>query len=437
MTNIPLFSVTELSRSIKISLEKKYEIIRVRGEITGYKEWNGHLLFSLKDETSLISCRIWSNKAHLIDIKLEDGLEVVSTGKISTHMQRSNYNFIIDEIELAGEGALLKVIEKRKEKYKKLGYFDEKNKIKLPYLPYKIGVITSIEGAVIEDIKKRIYERFPSHLIIWPVSVQGKKSEYEVSQAVKGLNNLKIKPDVIIIARGGGSTEDLMPFNSELVLNSIYDSKIPIVSAIGHETDYTLSDFVSDKRASTPTNAADIVVPEHNILSKNISSLLEVLESNTYGYIKKKNYKLDSVFSKIKNPKLIIELAKKKYVSNYVNINIIINNLIANNNMIIKRSYLNNPRNIMENRKKSYVNLEKKYTKAFSRFIFSKIKELNNLNRILETLSYEKILDKGFVILKDKDNKIIKDIEKLKVDDILNIKFLRGKVVAEIKKIQN
>ena len=436
MSNIPVYSVTELSNSIKDSLERKYERVKVRGEITGYKNWNGHLLFNLKDESSLLSCRIWKNRVSYLEFFPEDGLEIISVGKISTHMQRSNYNFIIEDIQLAGEGELLKIIERRKDKFKKLGYFDDNKKKKIPFLPKIIGIVTSLSGAVIEDIKKTISERFPSHLILWPASVQGPKSENQLSNAINGFNRLRKKPDVIIIARGGGSIEDLMPFNSERVIEAIYQSSIPIVSAVGHETDHTLADLVADKRASTPTNAADITVPDLKILSESLVSLEYALKNNIQSNIKKNFYRYEAVKSKITHPKKIIDILKYNYVNNFQIVEERVSSLIFNYNSILSKTFLKKPRRYIENREKILKKLEKSYFNAISKFLIFKKKSLENYIKILETSSYQRLLEKGFVLLKNDKNELVKTINKVKVNDNLNIQFLKGKIFANVKKIE-
>ena len=262
MSNIPVFSVSELSHLIKKKLENDFSYIQIKGEISDLKLWNGHFLFNLKDHKGVIAARIWSNRVPFLSFKPEEGLEITATGKISTHVAKSSYNLIIDNIRATSEGEFLKLIEFRKRKLKEEGIF--KKSQALPLLPDKIGIVTSLTGAVIEDIKNKISIKFPCHLLIYPISVQGNRAEEDLVNAIRSLNTIKKKnaPDVIIIARGGGSVEDLMPFNSEKLAYEIFNSKIPIISAIGHETDFSISDFAADFRASTPTAAADMVVPE-------------------------------------------------------------------------------------------------------------------------------------------------------------------------------
>ena len=322
MSNIPEYSVSEISLSIKNSLEAKFSRVKIKGEISGLtKAKSGHLYFNLKDEDSVLSSIIWRGKASFLEVVPEEGLEVIALGKISTYTPRSNYNFIIENISFAGEGALLKLIEERKKKLQKLGYFDEKNKKKLPFIPDKIGIITSATGAVIEDMKKRIKERFPSKILLLPVAVQGEKSEEEIENAIKEFNLLDKKPDVIILARGGGSLEDLMSFNSEKIANAIYTSNIPIISAVGHETDFSISDFVADVRASTPTAAADIVVPERKELWEKIQYLAVNKKNYLENLINLKTYKLDNFEGKALDPDVFLKRLEDKVYLEYDKIN--------------------------------------------------------------------------------------------------------------------
>ena len=266
-SNIEPYSVSQLSYSLKQLVEDNFSWVRVRGEISGFKRAaSGHMYFALKDENSLIDIVCWRSVADKLTLFPEDGLEVIATGKITTYAARSRYQLVLQNVEIAGEGALLKLLEDRKKKFSEEGLFDQSRKRFIPYLPEIIGVITSPTGAVIQDILHRISERFPRHVIMWPVLVQGKGAAEDVAQAITGFNSFKTKnsnrtPDVLIIARGGGSLEDLWAFNEEVVVRAAAESSIPIISAIGHETDVTLLDMVADLRAPTPTAAAEMSVP--------------------------------------------------------------------------------------------------------------------------------------------------------------------------------
>jgi exodeoxyribonuclease VII large subunit len=267
-TNLPELTVSELSAALKRTVEETYPYVRLRGEVLNYKgpHSSGHVYFSLKDEGARIDAVIWKGVFGRLRFKPEEGLEVVATGKITTYPGKSSYQIVIDVIEPAGVGALMALLEERKKKLAAEGLFDEKRKRPLPYLPRVIGVVTSPTGAVIRDILHRLSDRFPRHVLVWPVRVQGETCAAEVAAAIHGFNALTSggaipRPDVIIVARGGGSLEDLWGFNEEIVVRAAAASKIPLVSAIGHETDFTLLDLVADRRAPTPTAAAEMIVP--------------------------------------------------------------------------------------------------------------------------------------------------------------------------------
>ena len=241
--------------------------IKVRGEVSDIKKaTSGHIYFSLKDKDSVLSAICWKGSSRQCAAHIQEGLEIICTGKLSTYPGRSNYQMIVEAAEPAGVGALLKLLKERKEKLEKEGLFNPAHKKPIPFLPEVIGVVTSPTGAVIRDIIHRVSDRFPRHIIVWPVAVQGTECAEQVAAAVRGFNALPEngsipKPDVLIVARGGGSLEDLWGFNEECVVRAVYDSAIPVISAVGHETDTTLVDFVSDLRAPTPTGAAEKAVP--------------------------------------------------------------------------------------------------------------------------------------------------------------------------------
>jgi exodeoxyribonuclease VII large subunit len=278
--NIPEWTVSELSSALKKTVEDAYGFVRVRGEITGYRgpHSSGHHYFALKDEGAKIDAVIWRGSAGRMRFKPEEGLEVIATGKLTTYPGRSSYQIVIEALEPAGVGALMALLEERKKKLAAEGLFDEARKQLIPYLPNVIGVVTSPTGAVIRDILHRLSDRFPRHVIVWPVRVQGDGSAEEIAAAIRGFNAMPEggrtpRPDVLIVARGGGSLEDLWSFNEEIVVRAAADSMIPLISAVGHETDITLIDFASDKRAPTPTAAAEMAVPVRSELLSQIDSL--------------------------------------------------------------------------------------------------------------------------------------------------------------------
>ncbi len=272
--NSPALSVSELSGALKRTVEAAFGHVRVRGEISGWKRHaSGHCYFTLKDEGACIDAVIWKGQAGALAFRPEDGAEVVATGKLTTYAGRSKYQIVVSRMELAGEGALMALLDKRRRTLAAEGLFDESKKRRLPFLPRVIGVVTSPTGAVIRDILHRLEDRCPTHVIVWPVPVQGEGSAAKVAQAIRGFAMVEPKPDLLIVARGGGSIEDLWAFNEEEVVRAAAESPIPLISAVGHETDTTLIDFASDRRAPTPTAAAEMAVPVRSELAALLAEL--------------------------------------------------------------------------------------------------------------------------------------------------------------------
>ena len=265
--NVGEYTVSELSFALKRVIESTYSYVRVRGELSGVRRHtSGHVYLDLKDANALISGVIWKSAVPRIKLKAENGLEVVCTGRLTTFPGQSKYQIVIERMELAGLGALMKMLEDRKKKLEAEGLFAASRKKKIPFLPQVIGVVTSPSGAVIRDILHRLRDRFPRHVLVWPVPVQGPNSAAEIANAIRGFCAIKPggavpRPDVVIVARGGGSLEDLMPFNEEIVVRAAAACTIPLISAVGHETDTTLIDYAADVRAPTPTAAAEMAVP--------------------------------------------------------------------------------------------------------------------------------------------------------------------------------
>jgi len=277
--NLPELTVSELSAALKRTIEDAYGYVRVRGELGKVSyHGNGHVYFDLKDERACIAGVIWRSTAQRIRLKLEAGLEVVITGRLTTYPGRSQYQIVVDTLEPAGLGALMALLEERKKRLAAEGLFDEARKQLLPHLPAVIGVVTSPSGAVIRDILHRLADRFPRRVLVWPVKVQGEGSALEVAAAINGFNALPERgklprPDLLIVARGGGSLEDLWSFNEEIVVRAAAASLIPLIAAVGHETDVTLIDFAADRRAPTPTAAAEMAVPVRGELMIDVANL--------------------------------------------------------------------------------------------------------------------------------------------------------------------
>src|ERR1700735_664344 len=280
LINAPEFTVSELSSALKRTVEDAYGHVRVRGEITGFRgpHSSGHCYFALKDESAKIEAVIWKGVHGRMRFKPQEGLEVIATGKLTTYPGSSKYQIVIEAIEPAGIGALMALMEERKRKLGAEGLFDEARKQLLPWLPEVIGVVTSPTGAVIRDILHRLEDRFPRRVLVWPVRAQGEGSAEQIAAAIRGFNALPERgriprPDLLIVARGGGSPGDLWSFNEEIVVRAAAESMIPLISAVGPETDITLIDFAADKRAPTPTAAAEMAVPVRSELFVEVSGL--------------------------------------------------------------------------------------------------------------------------------------------------------------------
>jgi exodeoxyribonuclease VII large subunit len=280
LVNVVEWTVSELSAAVKRSIEDAYGFVRVRGEISGFRgaHSSGHCYFSLKDESAKIEAVIWKGAFARMRIKPEEGLEVIVSGRLTTYPGQSKYQIVVETLEPAGLGALMALLEERKKKLGAEGLFDAARKQLLPFLPEVIGVVTSPTGAVIRDILHRLADRFPRHVVVWPVRVQGEGSAEQVAAAIRGFNALPAagriaRPDLIIVARGGGSLEDLWSFNEEIVVRAAAESMIPLIAAVGHETDVTLIDFAADKRAPTPSAAAEMAVPVRADLISAVDSL--------------------------------------------------------------------------------------------------------------------------------------------------------------------
>jgi exodeoxyribonuclease VII large subunit len=318
LPNLPIYSVGEISAAIKRTMEDTYSRVRIRGEVSGLRRpGSGHVYMDLKDEDGIIAAVCWRGVATRLAVAPEDGLEIIVTGRITTYGPASKYQIVIEDVELAGEGALLKLIEERRKKLAAEGLFDEDAKRPLPFLPGVIGVVTSPTGAVIRDILHRLEDRFPRHVVIWPVLVQGKDAAPQIAAAIRGFNGLSpdgpvARPDVIIVARGGGSLEDLMAFNEEDVVRAAAASDIPLISAVGHETDVTLIDFAADRRAPTPTAAAEMAVPVRMELAAQVTENGRRLDGTMMRMVDDAQRQLGQLWRIAGDPKRLVEDAAQR-----------------------------------------------------------------------------------------------------------------------------
>ena len=397
--NIPIFNVSELTNEIRDLLENKYPYVKIKGEISGVTQAkSGHVYLKLKDEKNNIKGVIWAGILSNLLIQPKDGDEVICSGRITTYTGfTSEYQLNIESISYEGEGQLLKKKEEIRVKLEKEGLFKGKYKKEIPFIPKMIGVITSKSGAVLHEMEKIINERFSVNRSLYPVTVQGKAAVKEITSAIEFFNNTKIegiKADVLIIARGGGSIEDLWCFNDEELCRSIFNSKIPIISAIGHEPDTTLVDYVADYRAATPSEAAVKVVPVRKELKNKLNKNFEIFQKALFNFFKEKSLNLDHSF----------------------------NNLPT-------------PNQIYFQKKKEYIQIMKRFNSIAKVFISFKEKELKNLSKLLEVVSPKNILKRGYTYVKDlKNDTYIKSINKIKDKTNIKIRFHDGIIQAITKK---
>lgn len=312
------FTVSELSGAVKKSIEQQFGYVRVRAEVGRVsRPRSGHMYFDLKDDRSVLAAVSWKGQVARMQVQPEEGMEVIATGRMTTFPGQSKYQLIVDNVEPAGAGALMALLEKRKAMLQAEGLFAAERKRALPYLPKVIGVVTSPSGAVIRDILHRLRDRFPVHVLIWPVAVQGQACAGEVARAIAGFNRLQPggpvpRPDVLIVARGGGSIEDLWGFNEEVVARAAAGSEIPLISAVGHETDTTLIDFVSDRRAPTPTAAAELAVPVRSELLGWVADMQARLVRGQGHAVQSRRQRLADLARALPRPERLTEGARQR-----------------------------------------------------------------------------------------------------------------------------
>jgi len=440
VTNIPEYFVSQFNKVFRDVIESNFDYVRIRGEISEVKTaTKGQLYLTLKDDKSILSGVIWETKKRYLQFNPDIGMEVIVTGKITTWSKfKTTYQIDIDKVELAGEGALLKLIEDRKTRLKTKGIFDLIHKKFLPYIPTKIGVITSPTGSVIHDIINRIQDRFPVDIDIWPVAVQGAEAAETIISAIRGFNNndFKDKPDVIIIARGGGSIEDLMAFNDENLAIAVFNSNIPIISAIGHETDTTIIDYVSDFRVSTPTAAAEKVVPIRVELEQSVNNLFQRLDNVVQKNIKIYDDKLLNLSKFLKAPIITINSFKEKFYFLIENLKREITMIVEKNLSKIKNytQLLRSPDTILYTKKNELIILSKNMDRIIDDRTKDKMNEFNKLIRLLSSNSINTNLKKGYAIV-SKSKNIIKISTQIKNEDHIGIKFYDKKVKLKINKL--
>ncbi len=408
------YTVTELSLALKKLVETGFLRVRVRGEISGLKRHSsGHVYFTLKDHDAVLDAVCWRGSFQGLPFIPQEGMEIIATGKLTTYPGRSKYQIVVETIELAGEGALLKLLEERKRKLAAEGLFEEARKRPLPFLPALIGMVTSPTGAVLQDMLHRLGDRFPVSVLLWPVAVQGEGASSQITVAIKGLNGLDIKPDVLIVARGGGSLEDLWAFNEENVVRAVAESQIPVISAVGHETDVTLVDFAADKRAPTPTAAAEFAVPVRSQLAQTLlqyetrlltrfQHMLSLYESRLEAlgrglpplgaWLDENRQKLDELFERLVNAK----------------------------------------GRLIEQEKVTLDYLIQRLSPALTHILQKVFHQFESLTQLLESYSYTRTLERGFTFITRPDQTLISSQSNLTLYEKIQIHFYDGIAKAEI-----
>ncbi len=406
--NVPEFTVTEISGAIKRTLESDFGHVRVRGELSQVKRHSsGHLYATLKDEKAGLAAVCWRGTVGRLTIRPEDGMEVIATGRISSFAGQSKYQIVIDQLELAGEGALLKLLEERKKRLAAEGLFDPERKHRLPYLPRRIGVITSPTGAVIRDILHRLDDRFPTPVLIWPVPVQGEGAAEKIAAAIAGMNALPDPPEVLIVARGGGGLEDLMPFNEEVVVRAAAESNIPLISAVGHETDTTLIDFAADRRAPTPTAAAEMAVPVRYELLDTVGEIARRLTGAMARRVDRDRMAVSGLARGLGTPERRIESAWQAFDDRAERLGrAMMQRRLRDGERLAGLTGRLSIRALVHQAEMARERLNDRVGRAeqaATRRLAEGQTRLETLSRLLDTVSYRKTLERGFVLVRKRE----------------------------------
>jgi exodeoxyribonuclease VII large subunit len=436
--NLPEFTVGELSQALKRTLETTFERVRVRGEISGFKRAaSGHLYFSLKDADAVLDAVCWRGLAGRLDLAPEDGLEVIASGRITTYPGRSKYQIVVESLELAGEGALLKMLEDRRRRLAAEGLFDKARKQAIPFLPEVIGVVTSETGAVIRDILHRLADRFPRRVLLWPVLVQGEGAPEQVAAAIHGFNRLAPdgrppRPDVLIVARGGGSLEDLMAFNEEVVVRAAAESEIPVISAVGHETDWTLIDHASDLRAPTPSAAAEMAVPVRLELLRQLRQNGDRLLNATDRLLAEKQVRLDGLARGLPDLMGRIEERAQRLDDWAERAANAARNLLGRRRAKVNELAARLPAPALQiNEKENRLRAETRALEgAAQRLLPERARELAHVGKMLDSLSYARVLERGFVLVRDTAREPVLSATALTPGMMLSLQFHDGEAPA-------
>ena len=451
------FSVSELAGTLKRTIEETFGHVRVRGElgrVTVAK--SGHCYLDIKDDKAVINSIIWKGVMGRLSMRPEEGMEVIVTGKLTTYPGRSNYQLIIDSLELAGAGALMALFEKRKKALAAEGLFDEGRKVELPFMPKTIGVVTSPTGAVIRDILHRISDRFPVHVLVWPVLVQGDRAAEQIASAITGFNHAEgfPKPDVLVVARGGGSMEDLWCFNEENVARAAANSDIPLISAVGHETDWTLIDYVADYRAPTPTGAAEVAVPvledwvdtvtDYGVrisrgLRRNLSEKTTQLSATRLPKLEQilsaPQQRLDIAVAKFPKTDKIFDSQKQRFSlvqSQFPRIETILSPLSQRLSLVSNRLRPDPIRLAIRRQSDDAGQLIERAGRAVKTGLEQKVARLNRASSLLEAYSYQGVLARGYALVTDADGKVVRSKATGRDGEAVTLTFVDGERVVTL-----
>ncbi len=438
--NLPEMGVGEISAALKNTVESAFRRVRVRGEISGFKRApSGHLYMTLKDDGAVLDAVCWRGTAARLRLLPEDGLEVIATGRLTIYSGRSKYQIVVESFEFAGEGALLKLLDDRRRQLATEGLFDAERKRELPFLPDVIGVVTSPTGAVIRDILHRLADRFPRHVLVWPVLVQGDGAAEQVAHAIEAFNALDYagampRPDVLIVARGGGSIEDLWAFNEEIVVRAAARSDIPLISAVGHETDTTLIDFASDVRAPTPTAAAEMAVPVRHELQTQIADDGIRLRTATTRRLQDLNLRLEGLARGLPDPRSALEDRSQRLDEWEERLR---NSLGAGmrsrrQNLAATTAGLRRPDHLLRRGIERLAAESRQLVRALGEAMKDRERGLSQTLALLESYSYERVLERGFALVTDADGKAVISAQALQPGDQVALRFAEGAARAAI-----
>jgi len=440
--NRPILSVSEISQSLKRTVEENFSHVRVRGEISRLTvARSGHMYLTLKDENAVLDGVCWRGSVSRLAVSPEDGMEVIVTGRLSTYAGRSSYQIVIEQMEVAGEGALLKLLEDRRKKLLAEGLFDEERKQPLPFMPEVIGVVTSPTGAVIRDILHRLADRFPRHVLLWPCNVQGEGADLQIAAGIEAFNQIAEdgpvpRPDLLIVARGGGSLEDLWSFNEEIVVRAAAASEIPLISAVGHETDTTLIDFASDQRAPTPTAAAEIAVPVRSDLLAQLADDGVRLQRAMNRSLEEHAREIEGLARGLPDPSRLAEEATQRLderSERLLNAKGIYFDGLASEVARLAGGLVSPAQQIRAKQIELSANI-RAWQRALSTFVEQKSHELERFGIMLEGLSFQRVLDRGFTLVTDDQGRPVLSAAATEPGMAIGIQFSDGDIGAVVNK---